>query len=164
MIGWPPKSWWLNRCVQLHQAGENAIAKMDVEAGRVAMQWNWSDIKGLPLDAEAQILFQQPAWQAANPALVAYAQTAVNHAVIACALERYYLARGQYPETLDDIRSEFTGRIPNDPVRGRPTTYERVNDHQYILRSVGPNEIDDRKNPGSDDWLWKFPTNAPTVK
>ena len=31
---------------------------------------------------------------------------------------------------------------------------------EEILRSVGPNEIDDRKKSFSDDWLWSFPTNA----
>jgi hypothetical protein len=34
----------------------------------------------------------------------------------------------------------------------------------FILRGVGPNGIDDRKNPGSDDWLWTYPTNSPSAK
>ncbi len=43
-------------------------------------------------------------------------------------------------------------------------SYQRTDDRHYILRSVGPNEVDDRKNPSSDDWLWSFPTNAPAIK
>jgi hypothetical protein len=164
MRPWQPRAWWLDNCIQLHQAGQSAIARMDVAAGRIAMQVDWSNLRGLPLDADTQILLQQPSWQGANPSLVAFAQSAVNQAVIACALERHLLTRGQYPETLEAVRREFPGRIPNDPVRGRPMSYERVNDRQYILRSFGPNEVDDRKNRASDDWLWSFPTNAAAVK
>ena len=164
MRGWQPRAWWLDHCIQLHKAGQNAIARMDVAAGRVAMQVDWGDLNGLPLDSDTQSLLQQPSWQGANPASVAFAQCAANQAVIACALERYLLARGQYPEALEALRPEFSARIPNDPVRGRPMSYERVNDRQYILRSFGPNEVDDRKNPASDDWLWSFPTNAPAAK
>jgi hypothetical protein len=49
-------------------------------------------------------------------------------------------------------------------VRGRPMSYERIKEREYILRSVGPNELDDRTNTVGDDWLWSFPTNAPVTK
>jgi hypothetical protein len=109
-------------------------------------------------------LFQQQTWLGANPALLAFAQTAVNQAIIACALERYRLGRGQYPEMLEALHPAFLSRIPSDPVRGRPMSYERIGASEYVLRSVGPNGLDDRKNRASDDWLWKFPTNVPAAK
>jgi hypothetical protein len=164
MDDWQPRAWWLNDCIQLHQAGQKAIARTDVAAGRAAMQTDWGDTAGLPLDAHTHILFQQANWQGANPGLVAFAQAAVNQALMACVLERHFLAHGEYPEALEAVRAEFTGRIPNDPVRGRPMSYERINDREYILRSFGPNELDDRKKPASDDWLWSFPTNGAAIK
>ena len=137
---------------------------MDVAAGRVTLQTDWDDFRGLPINPDVQNLLQQGSWQGADPGLVAFAQTAANQAIIACALERYFLARGQYPESLEDLQPEFIAKIPNDPVRGRPMSYERLSERKYILRGFGPNEQDDRRNPSSDDWLWKFSTNSPAAK
>jgi hypothetical protein len=79
-------------------------------------------------------------------------------------LERHRLALGKYPENLETLRPVYLGKIPNDPIRGRPMIYQRVDDSHYILRGVGPNEVDDRKNPSSDDWLWSYPTNTSAAK
>ena len=37
----------------------------------------------------------------------ALAQTSVNQTLLVCALERYYLARGQYPAALRDLAPDF---------------------------------------------------------
>jgi ABC-type transport system involved in multi-copper enzyme maturation permease subunit len=161
---WQPRAWWLDHCIQLHEAGQKAIARVDVAAGRFSVQMDWDDFHGLPINPDAQTLLQQGYWLGANPALVAFAQTAANQAVIACASERYFLAHGQYPESLEKLQPRFIARIPNDPVRGRPMSYERLSERHYILRGFGPNEQDDRKNPSPDDWLWKFSTNSPAAK
>jgi len=160
---WQPRSWWLESCIQVHEAAQSAVGKMDVTAGRVDMQMNWEDINGLPLDQDTQSLLQQPTWSGANPAIVVFAQAALNQAILACALERHFLARGRYPESLTELQPQFIEKLPTDPVRGRPMNYERVDDRHYILRSFGPNTVNDRKVPASDDWLWRFPTNAPAV-
>jgi hypothetical protein len=156
-----PRVWWFDNCIQLYQAGEKAIAKVDVAGARVRLENDWSDLEGLPLDTETSLLLQQFYWAGASPAIVVFAQTAANQAVLACALERYRLARGHYPERLEQLIPLYLQIIPNDVVRGRPMLYENPGDGHFILRSVGPNETDDRKNPVSDDWLWSFPTNAP---
>ena len=84
-------------------------------------------------------------------------------AVIACALERFRLTHGHYPETPEQLIPEYLGAIPSDVVRGRPMIYENDGDGKFTLRSVGPNQTNDRNKPGSDDWLWSFPTNAPAA-
>jgi hypothetical protein len=89
-----------------------------------------------------------------------FAQTAVNQGIIACALERFRLANGKYPETLDALVPTSLPGIPRDVVVGRPMIYENAGDEHFVLRGVGPNQIDDRKKPASDDWVWSFPTNA----
>jgi hypothetical protein len=98
-------------------------------------------------------------------AKVAAAQTAADQAALACALERYRLANGQFPETLEALTPQFISRPPNDAITGQPYKYRRSADGQYILYSVGWNEKDDGGVPGKSlfdqsqgDWVWSYPT------
>ena len=153
---------WYDRCIQLYEAGQRAMARVDVRAGRIITEYRWSDFGSLPLEGEAMVVLQQWMWQPGS-SLVALAQNAVNQAIIACALERYRIARGRYPEALADLVPAYLPRIPSDPVRGRPMIYEPIGGQRFILRGVGPNEMNDQKKTPSDDWLWTYPleTNAP---
>ena len=160
---WQPRAWWYDYSIQLYQAGQNAIANVDVAAGRIQQRPNWSDLSGLVLDGETHQLLQQNAWWRSNPSSVSFAQTAVNQSAIACALERFRLATGGYPENLEALLPAYLDKIPNDIVRGRPMIYERVDSGRYVLRGVGTNEKDDRKSKFSDDWLWAYPTNTPAA-
>lgn len=90
----------------------------------------------------------------------AYNQTLVNEAQIACALERYHLANGNYPETLDALAPQFIAQIPHDLIGGQPLHYRRTDDGKFLLYSVGWNETDDGGSPGTlmdvkkGDWVW----------
>lgn len=109
----------------------------------------------------------------------ALAQTGVNQAIIACALERYRLQQGALPENLTvlapvgplaapKLPSEggyFPGPLPLDVITGKPMHYKVAGDGQFTLYSVGWNETDDggklvlnqQKNatdPTQGDWLW----------
>ena len=154
---WQPRTWWYDSCIQLYEAGQNAIERVDVAAGRMSGDFSWNDINGLPLDGVANQLFQQGPWWGTSPTLVSFAQTAVNQAIIACALERYRLARADYPETLDQLRPDYLARVPPDIGRGRPITYQRVDKNSYTLRGAGANGVIDSPKTPSDDWLWAFP-------
>lgn len=91
------------------------------------------------------------------------AQAQVDQGMIACALERYRLAQGQYPETLDVLVPHFIDKIPHDVIDGQPLRY-RGTAGGYIVYSVGWNETDDsgviglRKDGSVDtekgDWVW----------
>jgi hypothetical protein len=99
----------------------------------------------------------------------AYAQNAVNLARVAVALERYRLAHGSFPDSLDALSPQFIQPIPHDIINGRPLQYERTGDGQFVLYSVGWNEKDDggvvvfkkppSKVPDIDegDWVWRYP-------
>ena len=39
---------------------------------------------------------------------------------VGCALERYRLANGSLPETLDKLTPQFIDRVPNDIIDGKP--------------------------------------------
>jgi hypothetical protein len=113
------------------------------------------------------------------PALVgaetkfAFGQTRVNQAIVACALERYRLAEGRFPESLEPLSPRFLATMPHDVITGAPFMYRRAPDGQFILYSVGWNEKDDggaivlpggkdhKRDLTEGDWDWKYPTPAP---
>ncbi len=99
----------------------------------------------------------------------AIAQTYVNLAHIACALERYRLANGSYPDSLNQLTTQFISTLPHDVINGDPLKYRRNADGSFILYSVGWNETDDggevalRKDNqrladlDQGDWVWRYP-------
>jgi hypothetical protein len=98
---------------------------------------------------------------------VAAIQVSVDLARVACALERYRLAHGEYPETLDELSPQFIAKVPHDIINGQPLHYHRTDGGQFVLYSVGWNETDDggqivlTKNGSVDrergDWVWQYP-------
>ena len=154
---WQPRAWRYDNCIQLYRAGQEAIASVDGAAGRVGVNYQSSDLTGLPLDGASSQLLQQNWWWPADATRVSFAQNAVHQAVIACALERFRLAHGTYPETLNPLMPDFLRRIPNDTIRGRPMFYQRNDRGGYDLRGAGPNGTIDQGKTTSDDWLWSFP-------
>jgi hypothetical protein len=98
----------------------------------------------------------------------AYAQSSVDMARVAVALERYRLAHGEYPESLAALTPQFLEKIPHDVIGGKPLHYRRTDDGQFVLYSVGWNETDDGgvvgmttdgKNADNrkGDWVWRYP-------
>ena len=98
------------------------------------------------------------------PYKAAAAQTAVNQALLACALERYRVARGAFPETLSALVPTFLTPLPNDLITGEPYPYRRTADGSFLLYSIGWNETDDGGVAGAlpfskaeGDWVWEYP-------
>jgi len=96
----------------------------------------------------------------------AAAQTAVNQAAIACALERYRLANGHFPEKLDALAPQFITTLPKDVLTGEPYRYRRTEDGRFVLYSVGWDDKDDGGVSGKTlfdekqgDWVWEYPGN-----
>jgi hypothetical protein len=103
----------------------------------------------------------------------AFGQSQANLARTTLALERYRLAKGGYPETLDALAPQFIAQVPHDVIGGQPLKYRREANGQFVLYSVGWNETDDGgvlvfKNGRKDtpessmdtdqgDWVWKYP-------
>jgi hypothetical protein len=93
-------------------------------------------------------------------------QTRVNLSLVACALERHRLARGEYPATLDALAPEFLAQLPHDLIGGAPLKYQRTTDGKFLLYSIGWNENDDGGKISRDkdnkvnttapdgDWVW----------
>ena len=90
----------------------------------------------------------------------AHNQTMVNEAQIVCALERYRLAHGEYPGTLDALVPQFIEKLPHDIIGGKPLIYRPTANGKFLLYSVGWNETDDGGVSGGTDftkadWVWK---------
>ena len=90
-------------------------------------------------------------------------QNSANMASIACALERYHLANGQYPETLDALTPRFLTQVTRDVIMGEPLKYRRTDDGQFLLYSIGWDKKDDggiatpdRLNMDLGDWVWTY--------
>jgi hypothetical protein len=104
----------------------------------------------------------------------AYAQSSVDMASVACALDRYRLAHGEYPESLDAL-SPFIEKIPHDLINSQPLHYRRTDgppsqsssaaSGTFLLYSVGWNETDDDGvvvmsktgrlvDTEKGDWVW----------
>jgi len=109
-----------------------------------------------------------PNWNNASQKF-AHAQTSAHLARVALALERYRLANGNYPESLDALAPKFISEMPHDVIGGESLKYRRDSANQFVLYSVGWNERDDGgvvvfkkgTSPGVDinegDWVWKYP-------
>ena len=109
----------------------------------------------------------------------AYGQSVASLARTAIALERYRLAHGEFPESLDALSPQLMNKVPNDVIGGQPLKYRREANGQFVLYSVGWNETDDgghvafRKSSRPDrkdedtfaaivdldkgDWVWQYP-------
>jgi hypothetical protein len=93
-------------------------------------------------------------------------QMLVNQARVACALERYRQAAGQYPESLEALMPRFLDKLPHELTSGQPLKYRRTPDGRFTLYSVGWNGKDDQgvahsqpwrpPERGPDDWPWVY--------
>ncbi|MDQ3621381.1 MAG: hypothetical protein M3463_02690 [Verrucomicrobiota bacterium] len=84
----------------------------------------------------------------------------------ACALERYRLAHGRYPQSLAPLAPQFIAAVPRDVIDGGELKYRRTNDDRFVLYSIGWNGKDDggevvlnrdRVDEKEGDWVWKYP-------
>jgi hypothetical protein len=98
------------------------------------------------------------------PLKAAVPQVEADQVALACALERYRLAEGRFPETLEALAPRFMGQVPNDVITGQPYKYRLTADGRYVLYSVGWNGKDDGGVPGESlfdrekgDWVWEYP-------
>ena len=96
-----------------------------------------------------------------------------RQAIIACALERYYLQHKNYPAALVELVPLFVASIPADPMDDKPMRYRQTGDGRYMLWSVGFDQKDDNgivnvdpsdrssvhklyKRGYKGDWTWQY--------
>ncbi len=98
--------------------------------------------------------------------MTARAQTEVKEAVIACALQRYRMAKGHFPDALGQLVPQFIESLPRDVLSGHGFSYGRVDSSRFVLYSPGWNLTDEGglihprartdATATEGDWVWPF--------
>ena len=117
-------------------------------------------------------LFIMPAVQSVTYKTI-YAQSLVNQAAAACALERYRIEYGAYPDKLEAANRTGEKSIPPDVLTGKPMGYRKTADGRYVLWCAGFSGTDhggkrvlDAHEPQNTkfadpkyagDWVWDYP-------
>ena len=127
---------------------ENLLARIDVEKHRVSMQ-------GVPTAGEEmeQLTNVPFAWRYAFTTMLipAYdkiilkmtsAQAGLDQVMVAAALERHRLAKGGYPETLEELVPARLTKVPGDLFHENGLIYRTEGD-TFALYSTGYNVKDD---------------------
>jgi hypothetical protein len=178
-----PRGWWyreLTEYCRLHtmvwdsafNSESGVVSPKRIQTGKQALQDDLSE-PGIPLiwkhrafskwilqpDPQKLISFLQE-----THLKLAAAQCCIDQASVACALERYRLSRGQYPEQLDALHPEFLTKPLTDPLSGKAYRYRRDKSGSYLLYSIGWDEEDNQGTPGPSslfdtqgDWVWSYP-------
>jgi hypothetical protein len=158
-----PAGWVYQNIERMATLSQGAINSVDrtqgivrphqVEEARQQMLTNFTQRS--PLSMLAKLTTPQSV--AALPA-AARVQALVNETLVVCALERFRLGRGLYPDSLDVLAPQFIPVLPVDPINGGPLLYRHIGQGNFVLYSVGWDEKDNGGVPtdagGNGDWVW----------
>jgi hypothetical protein len=175
LLAFMPKGWFYENKVAVARLSEESLrtdaeVKQKILSAGVATRFEEAmasnhQHRGLR-DFAIEIMYSGFAREAQT---FAFTQSSLDRARVACALERYRLAEGEYPATLDELAPRFIKNVPNDIINDRPLHYRRANGH-FLLYSVGWNGVDDggvvayskdwfyaTLDKGRGDWVWFSP-------
>jgi hypothetical protein len=164
LLRFMPRGWLYQNMVNSAASFRSFFEAIDVAHARISPQ----KMEDLSHEARARSQRLSPysfLTAAALPNFVkatqtmAARQTMAEQALLACALERYRLARGEYPETLAALSPQFVQQLPTELVNAQPFHYRRLDDGHFLLYSVGWNKVDDGgvagKTSAEGDWVWQ---------
>jgi hypothetical protein len=165
IVRWMPRGWFYQNMAMGSELEQEEIESVDLTS-RLVRPHQVSAIVGRLSSISEQrspyrfLVARALPYFAKAWLTTAASQTLVDQAWLACALERYRLAQGQYPETLDALTPRFLAKLPHDLIGGQPLTYRRDGSGGYLVYSVGWNEQDDGGTPGRSkeqgDWVWEL--------
>jgi hypothetical protein len=74
--------------------------------------------------------------------IAAVTQTMVTLCRVACAMERYRLKNGSYPELLEMLPPDELGGTPRGAYHGEPIRLRQLDESCMLIYSVGPDGLD----------------------
>ena len=175
-IKWMPSGWLLLEQLEYNkmmdallklEAGLSTQASNPAAYSKQSAEWHAS------LQPSPGLLFQHRIFaQMLLPALanvrVKTAQLASTLAMLrsSCALERYYLSKQSYPESLSGLAPTYISEVPKDAIKGGELNYQRVPKERYRLSTLRLKGIEEghgkpigRGEEDSDDsWVWAYGT------
>lgn len=161
--GWAYQSFAMTERFQVELADEN----LRPDQHQIRVKQRASTLRAIEEEGRSLIgklaLMQLPAI-ATQDLRVARAQVGLDHARLACALERHRLARGSYPEALEGLVPAYLPDLRPGLLEGIPDRYARTG-RGFRLHSVGWNLTDEGgvyadaslENPKRlehGDWVW----------
>jgi len=168
-----PSGWFFQEQVSYHRLyDQRVLAGFDATAGRVHPRVIEENRKALEDELEHSSFWHHTGFSKIMLGQVtktiqrgAIGQNRADQTMIACALERYRLAKGVYPETLEALTPQCLDHLPLDVCNGQPPKYRLLQNGRFTLYGVGWNETDDGgvaipKQDGTDydsargDWVW----------
>lgn len=168
-----PAGWFYQNMLTISELHQNFILTFVDEKNRrvypgqcAALDSRLGGMRSGPYTIFAKLLMPALSRAIAKSARM---QFYVDAAQVACALERYRLANGKFPETLEALAPQFLGKVPHDIIDGKPLHYRPTADHGYLLYSVGWNQTDDggelawktgkerTVDATQGDWVWTCP-------
>jgi len=152
-----PTGWSLQDQAAIHQQGLRLrfLFEDGAPAWLAFDEQPWQDILGRSSDPFFPVFVVPRVVEMVHDTRWYYiAQTAVDQAGVACALERHCIAQGQYAAALDALVPRFANTIPSDVINGKPLNYRRLQEDRFVLYSVGFNGTDDggKPSPRQTDW------------
>jgi hypothetical protein len=178
-----PTGWSLQNQAAIHRFHLETTSRYLEPAERRMVGERHGEPRGLFTSSDPLFpTFMTPkVWQMFDDASESFpfAQTAVDLATLACALERYRLAHGEFPPTLAELAPQFVAKLPRDIITGELLKYRRTDGGGFVLYSVGFNQTDDGGKPcvrqknwqgqpeprfdlDQNDWVWTCPSAQPT--
>jgi hypothetical protein len=162
-VRWCPRGWLEQNAVKYSQVMQHQFDVYDVKQQRVFP--DKCDATSAFIDAELKtmtpykylVALGMPNFAKATQ-ITAERQIYLQEATLACALERFRRARGEYPEALAALVPQFIARLPTDVMTGQALKYQRADKDKFTLYSVGWNLKDDggirTSNRIEGDWVW----------
>jgi hypothetical protein len=162
-------SWWKKNLSAHHRILDAFRSRLyDLKSGRIhsenaagASAWVRSEIKkAKPFQylAEAAIPSLEPALRR-----LAEAQSSCDQMELVCALERYRIRHGRYPDRLEALEGEFIKSLPRDLITGGVQKYRLEPDGRFTLYAAGWDGIDNGGEgtnsftAAGGDYSWPYP-------
>ncbi len=164
-----PTGWFYQNKVRSNHYFDEMLSRIDPGARRYfgdrGIDSLDGDLKSLPRRTYYLLVaLLAPALETVEKKYV-QAATITELARLACALERYRLARETFPQALADLTPDFLASVPAEIVSGEAYRYRRTDDGSFVLYSTGLDlrddggVIDPKKKSAKDqtDWVWRYP-------
>ena len=165
-VRWCPRGWLFQNAVSYSQMMQMTFEAYDVRTQRVFPEKCDTALASIREQLQTASPFKYLAGRAIPNIAKATQATAqqqiyLREAALACALERYRRARGEFPETLTALVPEFMSKLACDVMTGEAFKYQRASKDKFSLYSVGWNQKDDggvtTKDRATGDWVWPPP-------
>jgi len=167
MLRHMPRGWMFLEQITYHRLYDQLVLPaIDVESGRMRPhlieQANQASLSVFGHRLLASLMIGSANFLCLKAAL---AQTDIRQAMLGCALERYHLANGRFPDQLNEAFPQGVPASTRDTITGQPMKYRRTAEDRFVLYSVGWDEKDDggkvtlssqnkAPDPSTGDWVW----------